>query len=195
MIGGHGMRGAGVAASVAGRAVADSSGRRSSSGPTDSATATPTAAMIPSETGSGTSALLNPALARAATIPARLQKPWNEASRLRPYRRCTPTPCMFMLASTAPRNSPNAPTARYRPCRVGTSPTSVIITPTSGPLTRSTSALPSRGARNPASTLPSPATTGTASRTRVRSSSVKLNLSLSEGTWVSRPAKQSPWTK
>ena len=102
---------------------------------------------------------------------------------------------MFMLASTEPRNSPNAPTARYRPSRVGTSPTSVIATPTSGPLIRSTAALPNRGARYPASTLPSPAITGTASSTRVRSSSVKWNLSLSDGTWLSRPAKQSPWTK
>jgi hypothetical protein len=87
-----------------------SSARRSSSGPTGNATAAPTSATSPSDTPRESPTLVEPAVARLPTMPARLHQPWNEASRLRPYRRWTPTPCMFMLASTAPTNSPKQAT-------------------------------------------------------------------------------------
>ena len=41
---------------------------------------------------------------------------------LRPYARWTATPCMFMVASTAPTMSPKKPTATYSSVRVSANP-------------------------------------------------------------------------
>ena len=114
---------------------------------------------------------------------------------LRPYRRWTATPWMFMVASVEPSNRPVIPTATYSHGRVGANPTAVIATATSGPEMRSTTLLPKRDVRLPASTLPTPATTGTTSRMSVSALSERPNFDWSVGVWVSRPAKHMPWTK
>src|SRR5947207_12509926 len=102
---------------------------------------------------------------------------------------------MFIDASTRPRPSPTQARTAYRAGRPDTAPVAVIEAHTNGPPARSTTALPNRVARVPASTLPTPATTGTASRTSDSWASLKPNFSWRTGTWVSRPAKQRPCTK
>jgi hypothetical protein len=168
---------------------------RYSDGPTLSAMTSPTSAMIPRFGPSDRCSRPAPALAREPRMPPMLHAPWKETRMLRPYRCWTATPCMFMVASTAPRNSPKAATAAYSTGRVGAKPTAVIVAHTAGPETRSTTALPNRGASAPARRLPTPATTGTTSRISSRALSLKPKFFCSVGTRVTSAAKHSPWTK
>src|SRR5204862_21382 len=103
-------------------AVAVSWVRRSRDGPAAREIAAPARATEARPASSDRCRRPAAAVARAPAMPPTLHTPWNEASRLRPYRRCTATPCMFMVASTSPRNSPTAASTAYRPGRVPTAP-------------------------------------------------------------------------
>ena len=127
-------------------------------------------------------------------MPAALQTAWKPVSRLLPYSVSAVTAWAFIDASTAPTNRPNSAVAAYRARSPGARPIAMIDSSTSGWETRSTTPLPYLGMRIPASTLPTPATTGTASRTRASLSSDRWWAFWISGMRVTRAAKQSPCT-
>ena len=106
----HGTR-AGAASVLAPVADGGTSARwSSSSGAATRSTTTATAATSPSPATSPQSREWASTAASEPRTPPTLQAPWNELSRLRPYRRSTATPCMFIVASTMPSRSPTSAT-------------------------------------------------------------------------------------
>ena len=107
-------------------------------------------------------------------------------------------PCMFMVASTEPSPKPvsaSAPSSPAKEPAVVAAPTSTRAPATSSAQNRSTTALWKRTASRPATTLPTPATMGTAARIIARPPSEKSNRSWIAGIRVTNEANAKPWQK
>ncbi len=114
---------------------------------------------------------------------------------LRPTSACTPIPCMFMVASTEPSPKPISAKATSNPGNdpeVVAAPTATKPPATISAHTRRTTALWNRTAKSPASTLPTPATIGTAARIIASPPSENPNWSWMAGMRVISAANAKP---